>query len=153
MRFFSLLVQQVYEPTADCISSSLIDLSDPISAHTDYRISPAVTYCSHLSKLQETWGQIENQPLLGGQGKSINSDKLHMIIRLAPCWILTQYEFTHMSDLQLHFLILTALHTEDSFFLCILCGKRLIFRYLKLNWQCFCYIFSVWSKYVLQFTD
>lgn len=38
----SILAQQVNEPTADCISSLLIDLSEHVNAHVD-RISPAVT--------------------------------------------------------------------------------------------------------------
>lgn len=44
----SLLAQHVNEPTADCISSSLIDLSEHVSAHAD-RMSPAVSRCSHMS--------------------------------------------------------------------------------------------------------
>lgn len=65
----SLLAQQAYEPTADCISSSLIDLSEHVSAHTD-RISPAVTHCSHMSKqmsasnYRKTEGKVKPAPAL-----------------------------------------------------------------------------------------
>lgn len=72
----SVLAQQVYEPAADCVYSSLIDLSERADVHTD-RISPAVTHRSHMGKqmsastYRKTEGKERPAPLSRRQSDSV----------------------------------------------------------------------------------